>query len=418
MATPSPEFKAHRCSFEPDRQDPYLRLGAITVFVRDQDRSLRFYLDQLGFCLAFDSPLQSADRTLAVTPPDGTALLSLVAPKPGSEDCKLIGRPTQIVFMTEDVSAKYAEWSKRGVRFHQPPQAHAWGAISTSFEDVDGNSFTLLGYDELNREVQAQRRAHVERFESERQSSQELELARQVQARLFPQSQPALTTLECAAVCIQARHVGGDYYDFLDLGREQLGLVIGDVSGKGVPAALLMANLQAHFRDQCATYSSRPYTPFVLEQPQRFLLSVNRLFYENTADQAFATLFFAEYDDRLRRLRYANCGHLPGLLLRHDDHLERLDATCTVLGLFKGWDCAACERHLNPGDTMVLYTDGVTESFNEAGEEFGEPRLIEALQQLRELPPQDLLVSLVDNVRQFSPHEQRDDITMMVAKCR
>jgi serine phosphatase RsbU (regulator of sigma subunit) len=418
MATPSSGFKAHRCSFEPDRQDPYLRLGAITVFVRDQDRSLRFYLDQLGFCLAFDSPLQSADRTLAVTPPDGTALLSLVAPKPGSEEYKLIGGTTQIVFMTEDVTAKHAEWSKRGVRFHHPPQVHAWGAISTSFEDVDGNSFTLLGYDGLTREVQEQRRAHAEKFESERRSSQELELARQVQARLLPRTQPALTTLECAAVCIQARHVGGDYYDFLELGREQLGLVLGDVSGKGVPAALLMANLQAHLHNQCATYSSRPYTPFVLEQPQRFLLSVNRLFYENTADQAFATLFFAEYDDRLRRLRYANCGHLPGLLLRHDDNLERLNATCTVLGLFKGWDCAACERHLFPGDTIVLYTDGVTESFNEAGEEFGESRLIETLRKLRELPSRDLLVSLVDNVRQFSPHEQRDDITMMVAKCR
>lgn len=416
-AHPSP-FLAHRCSFRPDRQDPYLRLGAITVFVRDQDRSLRFYLDQLGFCLAFDAPLQSADRSLGVTPPDGTAVLSLVAPKPGSEEYKLIGRSTQVVFLTEDVFAKFAEWSQRGVRFQHPPQVQSWGAVSTNFEDVDGNSFTLLGYEEITREVQAQRREHAERFESEHRSSQELELARQVQARLFPQTQPALSTLEYAAVCIQARHVGGDYYDFLELGREQLGLVIGDVSGKGVAAALLMANLQAHLRNQCATYSSRPYTPFVLEQPQRFLLSVNRLFFENTADSAFATLFFGEYNDKLRRLRYANCGHLPALLLRYDGHLERLDPTCTVLGLFKGWDCSAGERHLFPGDTVAFYTDGVTESFNEAGEEFGECRLIEALRQLRELPPQDLLASLVENVRRFSPHEQRDDITLVVAKCR
>ena len=416
-AHPSP-FLAHRCSFHPDRQDPYLRLGAITIFVRDQDRSLRFYLDQLGFSRAFDTPLQSADRTLAVTPPDGTAVLSLIAPPPRSEEYKLIGRPTQIVFLTEDVVAKFEEWSKRGVRFHHPPQAQSWGAISTSFEDVDGNSFTLLGFEAIAREVQQHRREHAERFESEHRSSQELELARQVQARLFPQTQPALSTLEYAAVCIQARHVGGDYYDFLDLGREQLGLVIGDVSGKGVAAALLMANLQAHLRNQSATYSSRPYVPFVLEQPQRFLLSVNRLFYENAADSSFATLFFGEYNDKLRRLRYANCGHLPALLLRHDDNLERLEATCTVLGLFKGLDCSAGERHLSPGDTVAFYTDGVTESFNEAGEEFGESRLIEALRQHRELPPQDLLVSLVDHVRRFSPHEQRDDITLIVAKCR
>jgi serine phosphatase RsbU (regulator of sigma subunit) len=419
MAAPHPSpFLAHHCSFHPERRDPYLRLGTIAVFVRDQERSLGFYLGQLGFSRAFATPLQSADRTVAVTPPDGTAVLSLIAPQPGSEEYKLIGRATQIVFLTEDVVAKFEEWSKRGVRFHHPPQAHSWGAISTSFEDVDGNSFTLLGYDEINREVQAQRRAHAERFESELRSSQELELARQVQARLFPQTQPALSTLEYAAVCIQARHIGGDYYDFLDLGREQFGLVIGDVSGKGVAAALLMANLQAHLRNQSATYSSRPYVPFVLEQPERFLVSVNRLFYENTADSAFATLFFGEYDDKLRRLRYANCGHLPVLLLRHDDKLERLDATCTVLGLFKGWECYAGEQRLFPGDTLAFYTDGVTESFNDAGQQFGESRLIEVLRQHRELPPQNLLVSLLDHVRRFSPHEQSDDITMVVAKCR
>ena len=415
-AHPSP-FLAHRCSFHPDRQDPYLRLGAITIFVRDQERSRQFYLDQLGFCLADGARLQS-QRSLAVTPPDGTAVLSLVAPNPGSEEYKLIGRPTQIVFLTEDVFAKFEEWSKRGVRFHHPPQEHSWGAVSTTFEDADGNSFTLLGYDAIKREVEAQRRAHAERFESERRSSQELELAKNVQARLFPQVQPALSTLDYAAVCIQARHVGGDYYDFLELGRDQLGLVVGDVSGKGVAAALLMANLQAHLRNQSASYMSRPYVPFVLEQPQRFLVSVNRLFCENTPDNAFATLFFGEYNDKSRRLRYANCGHLPALLLHCDDSVERLDPTCTVLGLFKGWDCSAGERSLSPGDTVAFYTDGVTEAFNEEGEQFGESRLIEALRRNCALPPQNLLTSLVDTVRRFSPNEQRDDITVVVAKCR
>jgi serine phosphatase RsbU (regulator of sigma subunit)/predicted enzyme related to lactoylglutathione lyase len=411
-------FQVHRCSFQANRQDPYLRLGAISIFVRDQDRSLRFYLEQLGFQLAFDAPLQSGERYLAVSPPDGTAVLSLVAPKPGSAECQLIGRSTQIVFMTEDITAKFAEWSKRGVRFHHPPQVDPSGAVSTRFEDVDGNSFTLLCSDSLTRELEEHRRAHAERSESEHRSSQELELARQVQARLFPQSRPALSTLEYAAVCIQARQVGGDYYDFVELGRGQVGLVVGDVSGKGVAAALLMANLQAHLRNQCATYLSRPYTPFVVEQPQRFLLSVNRLFCENTDGGSFATLIFSEYDDRLRRLRYVNCGHLPGLLLRHDDQLERLDATSTVLGLFKGWNCSAGERRLFPGDLVAFYTDGVTESFNEAGEEFGEARLVEALHQARRSSPQAVLDSLVGSVRRFSPREQRDDITIVVAKCR
>jgi serine phosphatase RsbU (regulator of sigma subunit) len=179
-----------------------------------------------------------------------------------------------------------------------------------------------------------------------------------------------------------------------------------------------MANLQAHLHNQCAMYWSRPFTPFALEQPQRFLLSVNRLFGENTSDNAYATLLFAEYDEATRRLRYANCGHPPAILLRRDNEVERLDSTSTVLGLFKQWNCGVEERELFPGDTLALYTDGLTEAFNGEGEEFGEERLIEALRRRRELPSQALLASLVDDVRRFSPHEQHDDITVVVARCR
>jgi serine phosphatase RsbU (regulator of sigma subunit) len=170
-----------------------------------------------------------------------------------------------------------------------------------------------------------------------------------------------------------------------------------------------MANLQANLRSQCAT---------ALEDPRRFLRSVNQLFRENTIESAYATLFFAEYDDSERRLRYANCGHLSGLLLRSDDTLERLETTGAVLGLFEDWDCSIGERRLSAGDLFVLYTDGVTESFNEAGDEFGETRLIGALREHRELSSQAMLASIVDEVRQFSPHEQHDDITLIVAKCR
>lgn len=418
MGTSSSSYKAHRCSFQPDREDLYLRLGTVTVFVRDQDRSLRFYIDQLGFRPAFDTRSPSGDRWLAVTPPDGTAMLTLVAPELNSEEYRLIGRDTQIVFMTEDVLAQFEEWRKRGVCFHHPPQTLLSGAVSASFEDVDGNSFTLMSSCEMTQEIEAQRRVHAEKLESERRAAQELETARQIQAKLFPQTQPALTTLEYAGVCIQARQVGGDYYDFLNLGRDRFGLVIGDISGKGTAAALLMANLQAHLRNQCAMYWSRPFTPFSLDQPERFLRAINRLLYEKKIDNAYSTLFFAEYDDKLRRLRYANCGHLSALLLRKDAKLERLDSTCTVLGLFKEWDCVVEERGLSPEDTIVFYTDGVTESFNPDGEEFGEQRLIEALWQHRGLSSQTLLTSLVDNIRQFSPHEQYDDITLVVAKCR
>ena len=418
MGSPPSAHKAHRCSFHPDRRDRYLRLNTVSVFVRDQDRSLRFYLNQLGFSLAFDVRLPSGDRWLAVTPPDGTAMLELVAPKPESEEYKLIGRSTQIVFLTEDILAKFEEWRKRGVRFHHLPEVQSRGAMSTTFADVDGNLFTLLASDEMTHEVEAQRRAHVERLESERNAAQELEIAKQAQARLFPQILPPLETLDYAGMCFQARHVGGDYYDFLDLGRGRLALVIGDVSGKGTAAALLMANLQAHLRNLSATYWNRPFTPFALDQPGRFLQTVNRLFYENTAESAYATLFFAEYNDNTQRLRYANCGHPSALLLGNGSNVKRLEANCNVLGLSKGWDCAIGEHHLFPGDTLVLYTDGVTESFNDAGEEFGEQRLIEALRQHRDLSPQALLASLAEQIRQFSPHEQHDDVTMVVAQCK
>ncbi|HYM10447.1 MAG TPA: SpoIIE family protein phosphatase [Bryobacterales bacterium] len=406
----------------------------MNIFVRDQDRSLRFYLDQLGFNLAFDARLQSGQRWVAVAPPDGTAVLVLIAPPPDSLEYKLIGRSTQVVFVTEDVTAKFREWSKRGVRFRHTPrlrrvryedrsapdrstapsapageQAPVWGAVFTRFEDVDRNIFSLVSFDEVSRAVEAQRRAAAEKLESERRAVQEREIAKLVQARLFPQTLPPLRTLEYAGVCIQARQVGGDYYDFLDLGRERLGLVIGDIAGKGIAAALLMANLQANLRSQCAIAS---------DQPQRFLRSVNQLFHENTDTSAFATLFFGEYDDKARRLRYANCGHLPALLLRRDDTLEHLGSTSTVLGVFESWDCPLQERQLVPGDTLVLYTDGITESFNEADEEFGAERLTQALRRHRDLPSQALLESIVDEVRRFSPQERHDDITLIVAKCR
>jgi len=413
---------------------PHLRIHAINIFVRDQDKSLEFYLGQLGFSLVGDVRFGSGERWVGVAPPDGSAVLSLVAPKPESKEYELIGRPTQVVFVTEDVLVKYTEWRKRGVKFQYAPRlkrvkfersspfrnsaSHAtvsneqtpvWGGVIVHFKDIDGNLFALVSYDEETRAVEAQRRAAVAKLEAERRAAQELEIARQVQTRLFPQTLPPLETLEYSGICIQARQVGGDYYDFLDLGRERLGLVVGDIAGKGMAAALLMANLQANLRSQCA---------IALDQPQRFLQSINRLFYENSADNAYATLFFAEYDERAQRLRYVNCGHLAALVLRADGNLERLNSTCTVLGLFKDWDCSVEERPLSCGDMLALYTDGISESFDDSGEEFGERRLIESLTRNRDQSPQSLIDSVLGDVRRFSPHEQSDDMTLIVAKCR
>src|ERR1700737_3425474 len=208
---------------------PQLRLHCVNVFVRDQDRSLRFFVDQLGFHVAYDTRLQSGDRWVAVAPPDGSAILALIAPKPSSEQHKLIGRSTQVVFVTEDVTSKFLEWSKRGVRFHSTPrlkriryqaqpvqnaaaaaasaktsstvsrthmllgeETPVWGGVVARFRDIDGNSFSLVSFDELTHAMEAQRRAIAEKQEAERRAAHELEIAKNVQPRLFPQPLPPL----------------------------------------------------------------------------------------------------------------------------------------------------------------------------------------------------------------------------------
>jgi len=416
-----------------DQRDLYLGIQAVDVFVSDLEKSLQFYVSQLGFRLVSDVVLQSGRRRVGISPPDGTAVLNLIAPEPESDEYKFIGRPTQVVFVTEDVAAKYSEWRKRGVRFHHTPrlrrikylqqaparvaeqtllfgdQPPVWGGVFTRFEDLDHNSFALVSLDEISRAIEAQRRAMAAKLEAERRAAHELEIAKQVQARLFPQALPETQTLEYAGICIQAREVGGDYYDFLSLGRDRIGFALADVSGKGIAAALMMANLQASLRTQ---------STIAWDEPRRFLQLVNNVFYENTAENAYASLFFGAYDDEARFLRYANCGHLCALLLRHDGKLERLDSTCTVVGLFKDWSCSMAECRLSAGDTLALYTDGVTESFNSAGEEFGEERLIEALRRNCGSPLQNLLDSIVEEVRRFSAREQHDDITLIVARGR
>jgi len=398
---------ANRTVLRMGREEPYLSIQDIVVFVRDLEVSKRFYVDLLGFELITEQCLPTGVRWIEVAPPDGSANLALVEPKPDRPEFKLIGGYRWVLFMTEDVHATYKEWSERGVRFLFAPETPGWGGTYARFEDPDGNAFGLEGFDEVKRSLESRRRTHAEKLEAERRASQELEIAKQVQARLFPQMRPQLKTVDYAGTCLQARQVGGDYFDFLNLGPQRLGLIVGDVSGKGIAAALLMANLQASLRSQLS---------LAFDQPQALLRSVNRLFYDNTSDSAYASLFYAEYDDATRRLRYANCGHLSGLLLRRDGDVEQLPSNSSLLGLFKEWDCSMQEQELFPGDVLALYTDGVTEASNDRGEEFGERLLIEALRQYRELSCQALLEAIVDGVRRFASQEQHDDITVIVAK--
>jgi sigma-B regulation protein RsbU (phosphoserine phosphatase) len=245
------------------------------------------------------------------------------------------------------------------------------------------------------------------RLEADLRATHELEIAREVQARLLPQKMPPLETLEYAGGCIQARQVGGDYYDFLDLGPGRVGLVLADISGKGISGAMLMANLQANLRSQYAV---------ALEDLPGLLRSVNRLFHQNTPDDCYATLFFADYNDAERRLRYANCGHNFPLLLRASGELERLAATATVLGMFSDWTCSVEEILLQPGDLLVMYTDGISEAPDSSGEEFGEARLIETIRRNCHLSPTALIGKIQATVQEFSHSGQADDLTMVIGR--
>jgi serine phosphatase RsbU (regulator of sigma subunit) len=429
--------------------DSFLSIHAVRVYVRNLDRSLQFYTEKLDFRLVIDTRLQSGERWVAVSPPDGTTILALVAPKPKTAEHKLIGRATQVVLVTPDVMRKFQQWSQRGVRFLSAPrlrrikyelgaasggeeasrllgrESPIWGTATARFSDIDGNVFSLVSFDELTRAIEAERREAAERLAAERHAARELEIAKEVQSRLFPQCLPPLSTLEYAGSCIQAREVGGDYYDFLDLGSPQrlergamrelgaaawhLAFVLADVCGKGIAGALLMANLQANLRSRYA---------LALDDLPRLLKSVNQLFYENSPEDRYATMFFAVYDDRTSELEYANCGHNAALVFRADGSLERLHSTSTVIGLFPRWECTTRFITLAPEDLLVVYTDGVTESLDEAYEEFGEDRLVRAVLRNRELAPEPLMAAIVEEVRRFSPHEQHDDITLIVARRR
>ena len=256
----------------------------------------------------------------------------------------------------------------------------------------------------------------AEKLETERRAAREMEIAKEVQTRLLPQSAPSLKTLECAGRCLQARRVGGDYYDFLELGRGQVGLALADVSGKGVHAALLVANLQAHLRSLSGLTrgAAEPMTPLDLVG---ILQQVNRILWKSTAPQHYATLFVGVYDDSTRRLTYVNCGHNPPMLLRADGSVDRLDATATVIGLFEKWECAACEIDLGPADLLAIFSDGVTEAML-GEEEFGEPRLLHELRNSSGLPPEQVVTNVFNAVQQFSAGNQSDDLTLVVARVR
>jgi len=201
-----------------------------------------------------------------------------------------------------------------------------------------------------------------------RASRSDLDIARTVQAKLLPSGPPAINGLDCAGRCIPALGIGGDYFDWFDLPDGRLGFVLADVSGKGIAAALLMAHLHGAFRGRLS---------LGLPSATELLQDVNRQFWESSPSEHYATLFYGVWEPLHRQLTWLNAGHLPGLLLRSGNGLEHLESSALPLGMFAHWTSEAQTTTLLPGDTLLVYSDGVVEAgVVGRGEEFGEERLV------------------------------------------
>jgi sigma-B regulation protein RsbU (phosphoserine phosphatase) len=236
--------------------------------------------------------------------------------------------------------------------------------------------------------------------------ARELEIAREVQERLFPQVLPDIPALQYAGHCRPARAVGGDYYDFLALSSGRLGLVIGDVSGKGVPAALLMASLQASVRGQAEGVAS----------VAALMANVNRLVCDASPENRYATFFYGQFDPVTRRLAYSNGGHNPPIVLRRGETL-RLETGGPPVGLFRFSRYSQDEIALEPGDVLILFTDGVSEAENPALEEWGEDALIAAGKACNGLAPVEAIARMMQAADAFAAGApQHDDMTLVVAR--
>jgi phosphoserine phosphatase RsbU/P len=241
--------------------------------------------------------------------------------------------------------------------------------------------------------------------------NREVEIAREVQERLFPQKLPIIRGLDYAGHCRPALGVGGDYYDFLALPKGNLGIAIGDVSGKGIAAALMMASLQASLRSE-ATRAP--------ENLAAAVGNVNRLVYEASSSNRYATFFYGQYDPAQGRFDYVNAGHNPPMIFRGADEngtVTRLEAGGTVVGLVEGVHYEQGSVRLDPGDVLIAFTDGISEAMNLDDEEWGEDRLIEAVRGCRVVSAQQLLECIFDAATRYAgTAPQHDDMTLVVVR--
>jgi len=237
--------------------------------------------------------------------------------------------------------------------------------------------------------------------------NRDLEIAGEVQQRLFPQSYPPVEGIDYCGHCRPALGIGGDYYDFVPLRNGNLGIAIGDVSGKGVAAALLMSNLQASLRGQ---------TLAEVSDLSALMRNINQMIYEASSSNRYATFFYGEYCPQTRRLEFVNAGHNAPVVLRGEDCL-RLEAGGPVVGLLKEVEYQQNHIVLAPGDVLLGFTDGISEAMTADEQEWEEERMIEALRQSRTCPARAIIDSIFDGADSFTKGAtQYDDMTLVIVK--
>ncbi len=283
----------------------------------------------------------------------------------------------------------------------------AWGSIDLAVQamHMGARDFIQKPWDNTHLLHLAEKHITAHRAEEKRRRMQESELqdAVAVQRRLMPTQLPKVPGLDLAGQCQPAGAVAGDYFDVLQLG-ERLGLCIADVIGHGLPAALMMSNLQAAVKVTAADWL----------QPSQLCDRVNALACRNGAVDKFISFFYALYDPKTRTLQYCNAGHNPPIVLRANGEHAVLDTPDIVLGQVSDWQYHDAEYILQPGDRVVLYTDGITEAGEEAGDEFGPERLREVVQRNNGKPAGELLAAVMAAVSEHCKQTFADDATCLI----
>jgi sigma-B regulation protein RsbU (phosphoserine phosphatase) len=285
----------------------------------------------------------------------------------------------------------------RGDFRHRIPANHQdqLGDLANSFNQMTGTLERLLVVEKEKERLQT-----------------EIEIAREVQSQLYPKDAPPMRGLQLTVVCDPARMVSGDYYDYTEVGTTQLAFAIGDVAGKGISAALLMATLQAALRSQVA-HAEATHTCM---HSASVITQLNKQIWAHTAPEKYATFFFATFDQPSQTLTYTNAGHLSPLLLRQGE-FTALDSNGTVVGAFPFAKYDSSSIVMQPNDLLVCYTDGITEPENAYGEAFGEERLMDLVKKHSHQADSEILRIVLDAVRSWTgTAELFDDMTLLLAR--